>query len=460
MNLNDYILSIKEKKIGVIGISVSNTPWIKLLLMSGCSVTACDKRTVEQMGMEAFELINMGAKLRLGDSYLDKLDFDVIFRTPGLMPFDEHLENAAKNGAVITSEMEVFMSLCPCRIIAVTGSDGKTTTTTVISELLKEGGYTVHVGGNIGKPLLCELPYIKASDIVVLELSSFQLHSMYCKTDVAVITNISPNHLDKHKDYEDYIEAKCSIFLNQLPDSCLVLNRSCEFSAGFESRTKGVVRYFNDKGTEANGAFEEDGKLYRVKNGEREFVIDAEDIRIPGQHNVQNYLAAYAATSDFVSAEVCANVAREFKGVEHRLEQVRELNGITFINDSIASSPSRTGAGLRAVRTKPIIILGGYDKKIPFDGLGEDLCLYAQKVFLTGATAEKIREAIVNAPSYSTSPVPVTVIDDFKETVHAAYAAAEPGDLVVLSPACAAFDKFKNFAERGKIFKQIVMELN
>lgn len=459
MTLNDYILTIKDKKVCVIGAGVSNTPWIRLLLMCGCSVTVCDKRTIEEMGMSAFELINQGAKLKLGDNYLDNLNFDVIFRTPGLMPFDENLERARLNGAVVTSEMEVFMSLCPCRILAVTGSDGKTTTTTVISELLMAQGYTVHVGGNIGKPLLCELPQIKKDDIVVLELSSFQLHSMYCTPDVAVITNISPNHLDKHKDYNDYVEAKCSIFLNQRRESVLVLNANGDFTDSFASRAPSSVRYFDDVSSVMNGAYEKDGKLYRVKDGIEEYVMDAEDIRIPGQHNVQNYLAAFAATADFVTVETCKNVAMNFAGVEHRLELVRELRGVKYINDSIASSPTRTGAGLRALKTKPIIILGGYDKHIPFDGLGDDLCIYAKEVFLTGATAEKINEAIINSANYAASPVKVTIMDDFKETVLKASEAAEEGDIVILSPACAAFDKFKNFAERGKIFKQIVMEI-
>ena len=213
MTLNDYIQGLKGKRIAVIGVGVSNAPLIRLLLSCGCDVTVCDKRTLADMGMEGLELINMGARLKLGEKYLDGLDHDVIFRTPGLMPFDEHLENAKARGSVITSEMEVFFALCPCRTIAITGSDGKTTTSTIISELLKHAGYTVHLGGNIGHPLLCEIPEIKPDDITVLELSSFQLHSMRCRPDVAVITNISPNHLDKHKDYQDYIDAKRSIFL-------------------------------------------------------------------------------------------------------------------------------------------------------------------------------------------------------------------------------------------------------
>lgn len=224
MTLIDYINSIKDKKIAVLGIGVSNTPLIELLLSHGCDVTACDRRSPEEMGEEGKRLLALGAKLKLGEDYLEELDQDIIFRTPGLMPFDRHLEAARERGSLITSEMEVFFALCPCRSIAVTGSDGKTTTTSIIAELLKAGGYRVHLGGNIGHPLLCEIPDTRENDVAVLELSSFQLHSMKCSPDVAVITNISPNHLDKHKDYQDYIDAKRAIYENQKPGGRLVLN--------------------------------------------------------------------------------------------------------------------------------------------------------------------------------------------------------------------------------------------
>ena len=459
MTLFEYIDTIKEKRIAVVGIGVSNKPWIELLLKSGCRVTACDKRTAEQMGEEAEALTALGAELKLGDDYLEDLDQDIIFRTPGLMPFDEHLEAARVRGSLVTSEMEVFFSLCPCRIIAVTGSDGKTTTTTIISELLKAQGYTVHLGGNIGKPLLCELPEMKPEDIVVLELSSFQLHSMVCRPDVAVITNLTPNHLDKHKDFQDYIDAKRSVFERQRPGDLLVLNRNDAHSDYYASFAKSRIHYFSDSTPVESGTICENGLIYRIRDGKRCEVMRADEIRLPGAHNVLNYLAAFAATDGLVSEEVCRRVAMSFQGVEHRLEQVRILNGVTFINDSIASSPTRTIAGLRAMKRKPIVIAGGYDKHIPFDPLGDELCLRAKHVILCGATAEKIREAIVNSPNYPDSALSFEVIDDFADAVHTAAAEAGEGDIVLLSPACAAFDRFKNFAERGKTFKKLVMEL-
>lgn len=459
MTLNEYVNSIKDKRIAVIGAGVSNTPLIRLLLSCGCDVTVCDARSLGDMGMDGLELINMGAKLRLGAGYLDKLDHDVIFRTPGLMPFDEHLEAAAARGSVITSEMEVFFALCSCRTIAITGSDGKTTTSTIISELLKHAGYTVHLGGNIGKPLLCDIPEIKPADIAVLELSSFQLHSMKCKPNVAVITNISPNHLDKHNDYQDYIDAKRCIYSAQDMGDTLVLNFDDEHTHYYEQSAKSTISYFSAKSAVENGVMLNGSEICRVHMGQREPIMCVDEIKLPGEHNVLNYLAAFAATDGLVSNEDCREVAVHFAGVEHRLEQVRILHGVTYINDSIGTSPTRTSAGLHALKVKPIVITGGYDKHIPFDSLGDDLCRLAKEVILTGDTAEKIRAAIVGSKYYADSGLKFEMIDDFDEAVHTAAAHAVEGDVVLLSPACAAFDRFKNFAERGKHFKKIVMEL-
>lgn len=458
MTFSEYIESIKHKRIGVIGIGVSNMPLIKKLLVSGCDVTACDKRTVKELGDDYGELKALGAKLCLGETYLDELDFDLIFRTPGLMPFDGHLVEAASKGAEITSEMELFMRLCPCKVFAVTGSDGKTTTTTIISELLKAQGYAVHLGGNIGTPLLCDVDNMAADDVAVLELSSFQLHSMVCKPNVAVITNISPNHLDKHKDYQDYIDAKRSIFANQTVNDRLVLNMGNEFTEYYEKSASSAVSYFSRNDKPENGVYCHDGIIYRVKNGAETEIMLSDRIKLPGTHNLENYMAAFAATEGYVDNEVCVGVAESFAGVEHRLEEVRVLNGVTYINDSIGTSPTRTAAGLHALKVKPILIAGGYDKHIPFDTLGDEICRYAKAVYLTGDTADKILDA-VRSSEYCTNDLPIFRIDDFKETVLAASAAACAGDIVLLSPACAAFDKFKNFMERGKYFKKIVMEL-
>ena len=459
MTLQEYVHSLQDKRIAVIGIGVSNTPLIDLLCKNGCDVTACDKRSREQMGAEAERLESLGAKLSLGEDYLEGLDQDIIFRTPGLMPFDKHLLAARERGSRITSEMEAFFMLCPCPVVAVTGSDGKTTTTTIISELLKAQGYHVHLGGNIGHPLLCEVPEIEEGDVAVLELSSFQLHSMECRPHTAVITNISPNHLDKHLDYQDYIDAKRSIFLGQQAEDRLVLNLDDAQSPYYASSAKSQISYFSDRNFAETGTFCRGERICRIDRGQVEEIMRRHEILLPGEHNVLNYLAAFEATRGLVDASVCRQVAMQFKGVEHRLERVRELHGVTYINDSIGSSPSRTIAGLRALKRKPILIAGGYDKHIPFNELGDELCLRAKHVFLTGDTAEKIRTAIAASKFFPESGLDVTMVEDFDEAVWQAAAAAEEGDIVLLSPACASFDHFRNFAERGDHFKKIVMEL-
>jgi UDP-N-acetylmuramoylalanine--D-glutamate ligase len=373
------------------------------------------------------------------------------------MPFDPHLINAKNNGSIVTSEMEVFFSLCPCRIIAVTGSDGKTTTTTLISELLKGAGYQVHLGGNIGKPLLCELPSISFGDLVVLELSSFQLHSMTCRPQTAVITNISPNHLDKHKDYQDYIDAKRSIFLNQKSDDRLILYADDPVTPYYAAQASGTVSMFSDSCMVESGCICENGLISFVSPGCKEAVMRADEIRIPGKHNIRNMLAAFEAVRYDVPVEICREVASTFPGVPHRLEEVRILNGVRYINDSIASSPTRTIAGLQAMKTKPIVLLGGYDKHLPFDTLGDELCRLSKAVILCGATAQKIENAILHSSCYSELPIYRT--DNLEASVRLASSIAEAGDIVLLSPACASFDAFRNFEERGDTFRELVMSL-
>lgn len=454
MTLNEYVSNLKDKKIAVVGIGVSNLPLIRLLASSGCDVTACDKRGETELGALYEELGSMGVKFKLGESYISDMDFDVIFRTPGLHPM--YLDEAKAAGAVVTSEMEVFFALCPCRIIAITGSDGKTTTSTLISELLKAEGYTVHLGGNIGQPLLCGVDEMKATDMVVLELSSFQLHSMNCRPDVAVITNVEPNHLDVHPDYEDYQYAKKSIFARQAEGDRLVLNLDNAITAACADEAKSSVSFFSRRQKLEKGCCVVDGAIYL--NGEH--IVDKDDILIPGEHNVENYMAAIAATEGLVSRDSIRKVAMNFGGVEHRIELVRTLRGVRYYNDSIASSPSRTVAGLRSFKDKVILIAGGYDKNIGFEPLAEEAVKSVKAMFLCGNTAEKIKKATEAAGGYDAALFPITIMDDFTETVLAASAYAKEGDVVILSPASASFDKFRNFAERGRCFKEIIGDLD
>lgn len=455
MTIGEYLTSLKNKKVAVIGIGVSNTPLIRMLLRADINVTACDKSSREALGDIADELESLGAKLCLGEHYLDDLNHDVIFRTPGLRPDVPALEAAKERGAEITSEMEVFFQTCPCRIIAVTGSDGKTTTTTIISELLKAAGYNVYVGGNIGKPLLADTPGMEQDDIVVLELSSFQLMTMKQSPDIAVVTNVTPNHLDVHKSMSEYIAAKENLFRYQASDTLAVFNLDNEITRAFSENAPGKVICFSRKEKPHNGVYLKDESIW---SGDRE-VLPVGDILIPGVHNIENYMAAIAAVQTLVSDDVIRRVAKTFGGVEHRIELVRKLRGVRYYNDSIASSPTRTIAGLRSFSEKVILIAGGYDKNIPFDELGPEIIEHVKYLVLTGDTASKIRAAVEAAPGYVGTNPPIDEYGDFTRAVFAAHQAAEDGDVVIMSPACASFDKFKNFMVRGNAFKKIINEL-
>lgn len=462
--IQEYLSSLKGKKVAVLGIGVSNTPLIKMLLRAGILVTACDKRDEEDLGGVAEELESLGAKLCLGEHYLDRLDHDVIFRTPGMRPDLPQLIKAREKGSVITSEMEIFFQTCPCKLIGITGSDGKTTTTTIISELLKKAGYNVYVGGNIGKPLLPDVKGMEPDDIAVLELSSFQLMTMDLSPDIAVVTNLAPNHLDVHKSMGEYIAAKENIFSHQGPDGTVILNADNDITRSFAAAALGRVTMFSRRQELEQGVYAaEDSsgvKAVWVSGREgRRMVLPLEDILLPGDHNVENYMAAIAAVDGLVPDEIIRTFAKSFGGVEHRIELVRTVDGVRYYNDSIASSPTRTIAGLKSFPEKVILIAGGYDKHIPFDVLGPEIVEHVKHLILTGDTASKIRDSVKAVPGYDGSDPDITVIEDFKLAVLAAKNLAQPGDVVLLSPACASFDKFKNFMERGNAFKTIVRSL-
>ena len=456
MTLQEYLVSLQHKTVAVIGIGVSNTPLLRLLLENGIAVTACDKRDRADLGELADELEQLGAKLQLGEDYLEGLTQDVIFRTPGMRPDVPQLLRAKERGSVITSEMEVFFDVCPCSIIAVTGSDGKTTTTTMIAELLRAAGRTVHVGGNIGNPLLAQAGEMNPDDNVVLELSSFQLMTMQKSPHIAVITNLSPNHLDMHKGMEEYVASKENLFLHQSADDVAIFNLDNDITREQGTRAVGEVRYFTRRSETENGVFLRGDEIIRRKDGKETVVMTVQDIKLPGIHNVENYMAAVAAVEGLVEDETIRRFAREFGGVEHRIELVRTLRGVRYYNDSIASSPSRTIAGLRSFKEKVILIAGGYDKNIPFDVLGPEVVEHVKLLILCGATAEKIRAAVESAPEYQPGKPEILMVSPFQKAVETARDRAEEGDVVTLSPACAAFDQFKNFMERGKTYKAIV----
>lgn len=454
MNVTEYKKCIRGKKVSVVGIGVSNVPLIKFLLNSGARVTALDKRTAEQLDQAYTELVALGAEFVLGEEYLKNIpkDTEIIFKTPGLRPDAPELLAAVEGGAILTSEMELFFELCPCPIIAVTGSDGKTTTTSLVGEMLKKEGYNCYIGGNIGKPLIGEVEGMCERDMVVVELSSFQLFSMKYSANTAVVTNVTPNHLDWHKNFEEYVSAKKNIFANN--DNCrVILNFDNEITREFANETSNYM-YFSRQNDIDNGIVLENGKIViRRESGDKDIIL-TKDIKIPGLHNVENYMAAIGAVFPFVSVDTIDYVAKNFGGVPHRIELVRELDGVRYYNDSIASSPARTTAGLKSFEQKVILIAGGYDKKIPFDEFGTVINDHVKELVLVGVTSEKIESAVKNAPNYK--GLKIYRETEFEKAVERARESAQRGDIVILSPACASFDLFKNFEERGNVFKDIV----
>ncbi len=459
MDCKQFFAKLKDKKIAMCGIGVSNTPLILNFLEKGARVFACDRRTREQIGPMAETLEKAGAELRLGETYLDDLEVDIIFRTPGMSFNLPELEAARKRGIAVTSEMEVFFDLCPATIFAITGSDGKTTTTTLIAKMLEAQGKRVYMGGNIGNPLLPEIENITADDFVVVELSSFQLISMRKSPDVAVVTNVAPNHLDVHKDMDEYVEAKRNILMHQNAFSRTVLNYDNEITLGFKANVRGQSLGFSMERPIKNGAWlDENGMLHMAYRGIDAPVMSKNDITILGDHNVANYLSAISAVWGYVSISNIRQVAKEFTGVEHRIEFVREIDGVKYYNDSIASSPTRTIAGLKAFDGNVILIAGGYDKKIPFEPMAPYVIDKVKLLLLSGPTAEKIETAIKTNENYKGSPEIVRV-QNIDEAVMVARQRASAGDVVTLSPACASFDAFPNFTARGNHFKRLVENL-
>ncbi len=464
--MNDRIVQynrdIKEKKVAFVGLGVSHRDLVPIYIEKGAKVFVCDKRNYDEMDTELCDrLKKLGVVFELGENYLDNLsEMDVVFRTPGMNYFTPQLKQAKDNGVIITSEIETFFELCPAPIFAVTGSDGKTTTTSIIAEFLKRSGKRVHLGGNIGTPLLPIVDSIEVSDIAVVELSSFQLISMRTSPTVAVITNIAPNHLDVHKDMDEYISAKTNIIKYQSGYGRTVLNADNEITDSLSDMVKGELCKFSIKHPVGYGAYlSENGDILIARDSLSVRVMNKKDIKIPGMHNVENYLAAISAVIDFVDVPDIVTVAREFEGVEHRIELVRELDGVRWYNDSIASSPTRFIAGLGAFDQKLIVIAGGYDKKIPFEPMGIPSIQKVKTFILMGDTAQKIEDVVRATPGFEESGMKIIRVENMQQAVEIARKQATYGDVVTLSPACASFGLYQNFEYRGRHYKQLVNNL-
>ncbi len=445
--IKEYISQYIGKKVGFVGVGISNMPIIRLFAKHHGSVSVRDAKDIENSEFGE-ELRALGVTFITGASHLENINENVLFLSPGVKQFLPQLDDARANGTVITTEMQEFLSLCPCKTIGITGSDGKTTTTTLIAKLLEAEGYTVHLGGNIGKNLFSALDEIHPDDYAVIELSSFQLMKMSVSPDIAVITNVSPNHLDWHRNMDEYIDAKYNIVRFQKDGGKAVFNATNDVTKRMATSYKGTLVTFGNG--EGDYYIQEDGIYSHGK-----LILNSKDILLPGAHNRENYAAAIAATQGLVSEDTITSLARSFGGVEHRIELVRTVDGVKYYNSSIDSSPSRTKAALESFSDTVIVIAGGYDKKVPLEPLGELFCRKTKAAILMGHTGPRIKDVLSNA-GYTGAIIEVC---DMQSAVYAAKGIAKDGDTVILSPAAASFDLYKNFMERGTIFKNIVNSL-
>ena len=460
MTVNEYFENLKGKRVAVIGLGISNRPLVRMLLERGISVLCCDKTPREKLLPEVLELEKMGAELKLGDDYLDGICADVVFRTPGLNLNTPQLVELKNKGAVITSEMEAFFAVCPCKIFGITGSDGKTTTTTLVAKLLEGAGKKVYCGGNIGTPLLPLAEQMTKEDVAVVELSSFQLMGMTVSPQVSVITNLSPNHLDIHKDMEEYVSSKENIYLHQTENDTMVLNLDNELTNGLTGKAKGnVLKFSRLQRVEKGYYLRNDNMICRVDGDAETEIMDASEILIPGVHNIENYMTAFCMVDGLVDKDTMIELARTFGGVAHRIELVRVKDGVRYYDSSIDSSPNRTKAALRSFPEKVIMVAGGKDKGIAYDDLGPELREHVKILVLTGMTAGKIRAAAEQVPGYDGTNPEIIDVEGFDDAIRTAASRAVAGDVVILSPASTSFDRFRNFEERGDRFKAVVNSL-
>ena len=458
---------IKNKKVAAIGLGRSNLPAIKYLKSLGADITGFDNneaiaKTCDELDIKCF----------LGENNLKNLvGFDYIFRSPGVKPSNENIQKEVQNKAILTSEIEMLVKLCPCKVIGVTGSDGKTTTSTLIARFLEKAGKKVWLGGNIGVALFSKIEEMKKEDYVVLELSSFQLMTMQDSPNISVITNISPNHLDYHKDYDEYRIAKANIFTHQEKGDIVVFNQDDEYTKKYlEITNKEVeVKYFSLKEKVQNGVYLKENNIV-VNNlnndGNEHIICDKKDIKLIGIHNVANICAAASAVINITGIDAIKEVVKTFSGVEHRMEFVRNINGVNWYNDSIGTSPTRTIAGLIAFDKKIILIAGGYDKNIPYDSIGSYILDKVKILILMGKTAPKIQKSVedevlkrgINLENLD-KEIEIINLENLEECVQMAYKKAKKDDIVALSPASASFGLFKDFEERGNVFKKLVNEI-
>lgn len=460
--LKEFEEYIRYRKIAIIGLGVSNIPLIDYMYNKKAKVTVFDDREKEKIPQEIIDKIEKYEfDYSFGKENLSKLkNFDIIFRSPSCLPTKPELEAEKQRGALVTTEIEMLMKMCPAKIIGVTGSDGKTTTTSIINAILQKAGYKTYLGGNIGTPLFTKLNEIRPEDIVVLELSSFQLMGMTISPNIGVITNITPNHLNIHKDYEEYIEAKKNIFKFQNENDIVILNYDNEITRNASKEANSKVIFFSYKEKLENGFIVDNKTIKECEDGIRKHILDCDEIILRGEHNYENVATAIAATKTLVNPEISAEAIKEFKPVEHRIEFVREVDGVKWYNDSVSSSPTRTIAGLNSFDEEIVLIAGGYDKNLDYTPIAKPILEKVKTLILLGQTSGKIFEAVKEEAEKQGKKIDIYMCNTLEETVNIAKKQAKPKQVVLFSPASASFDMFKNFADRGEQFKKIVLGLN
>ncbi len=455
---NEYI---RFRRIAVIGLGVSNLPLLDYLYEKKAQVTVFDERTIDEISKEIVNKITeYGFEFSFGKNCLEKLQgFNIIFRSPSCLPTRKELQDESNRGAIVTTEVEMLMEMCPCKMIGVTGSDGKTTTTSMINAILQKAGYNTFLGGNIGTPLFTKLNEMKPEDIVVLELSSFQLMNMKISPDIAVITNITPNHLNIHKDYEEYIEAKKNIFKNQDENGILILNYDNDITRECSKESNGKVVFFSSSTKLDDGFIVDEDIIKECEDKVRKHVLNTNEVILRGNHNFQNIATALAATKTLVDIDVAVDAIKEFKPVEHRIEFIREIDGVKWYNDSASSSPTRTLSGINAFKENIILIAGGYDKNLEYEPLAKPVVDKVSTLILIGQTAEKIFDVVKEESDRQNKKINIYMCDSLEQTVQLAKKSARKGDVVLFSPASASFDMFKDFADRGRKFKELVITI-
>lgn len=459
--LQEFNRYIKNKRVAIIGLGVSNIPLIEHLYNLGANIVLFNNKPIDKLESSILDKIyEYKMEYSFGENYLSKLNgFDIIFRSPSCRPDLPEIQREIERGAILTSEIELVLELCPGTTIGITGSDGKTTTTSLIYEILKEENLNCYLGGNIGVPLFTKIADMKPEDYIVLELSSFQLMTMNTSPNIAVVTNISPNHLDIHKSYEEYIQSKANIFKYQNENDLLVLNYDNDITKEFGKIAQSKVIYFSRKERLENGFILDNQIIKECDNGLRRHLVNIKNIKLRGVHNIENICAAIAATSKIVSIDSQIKAICNFSGVNHRLEFVKEINGAKWYNDSIASSPTRTIAGLNSFEEDIVLIAGGYDKHLDYKPLAMPIINKVKNLILLGQTSEKIYNAVTELMKASDKKIDIFKTNTLEEAINKAKEVSKKGDVVLFSPASASFDMFKNFEERGNRFKQIVNKL-